>query len=222
MKSGSGWKRVRLGRTVVAAMVLAGCTHETAVSATMADGADVSKYHTFSMMTVPANAVTAQQANGALSTDTLASNSGQFATPASDTSSARDTGAKAQMDPMLASSPVGQAIRSDLVHSFSSKGYSESSAPDFLVAFYAGTGQIVDTKAYPYGYTGLSNTGKVDVRVYPAGTVIVDVVDGNTKQLIWRGLGVTTIPNDPAMYSRQLASTVNAIVAQFPKAPKKA
>jgi len=125
------------------------------------------------------------------------------------------------MDPMLANSPVGQAIHSDIVSSFEGRGYSESSAPDFLVAYYAGTGDIVSVKAYPYGYSGMSTGGRIDIRDYPAGTVIVDVVDAKTQQLVWRGQGTAKIPNDADLYSRQIAVTVRDVISQFPKAGQK-
>jgi hypothetical protein len=209
MKAGPGQLTMRCLRAAILTWVVVGCSEKVAVASAHADDAKLSTYHTFAMMTVPSRTAAIDSASAgdtAVRPVGLADSSG-----ASGISSA-------QMDPMLASSPVGEAIRSDIVHSFAGRGYRESSAPDFLVAFYAGTGDIVDVRAYPYGYSGLSSTGKVDVRDFPAGTVIVDVVDASTKKLVWRGQGVSKIPNDPGLYAHQLAVAVKDIVAQFPKA----
>jgi hypothetical protein len=190
----------------MAAYLVMGCTSTPAVLTESAEDANLTAYHTFSMMTVPVR--TTPLSDGA-ATNTAATAGGDVV-----------TASNADIDPMLASSPVGAAIRSDIVHSFTGRGYSESAAPDFLVAFYAGTGDIIDLKAYPYGYSGRSSTGRLNVRDYPAGTVIVDVVDAKTQRLVWRGEGVTKIPSDPDMYSRQLAVTVRDIIVQFPKAER--
>jgi hypothetical protein len=117
---------------------------------------------------------------------------------------------------------IGRAIRADLERSFAERGYTESANPDFLVAYYGGTGDIIDVKAHPYGYSGLSNVGKASVTDYPAGTLVVDVVDAKTNQLVWRGQGVNRIPTDADVYRRQIAAAVGDIVAQFPKATKRA
>ena len=113
---------------------------------------------------------------------------------------------------------LSQKIRTDIEHSFSGRGYTESANPDFQVAYYGGTGDIIKVKAYPYGYSGMSNVGKMDVTDYPAGTLIVDVIDVKTNQLVWRGQGVNRIPNNSDLYSRQIAAAVRDIVSQFPKA----
>jgi hypothetical protein len=117
---------------------------------------------------------------------------------------------------------IGRTIRTDLEHSFAGRGYTESANPDFLIAYYGGTGDVIDVKAYPYGYSGMSNVAKMNVTDYPAGTLIVDVVDAKTNQLVWRGQGTNRIPNDSDLYSRQIAVAVRDIVAQFPKATKQA
>jgi hypothetical protein len=213
MYRGSGPTSVLYLWAAVAASVVAGCTEKVAVTSQSADNADFSAYRTFSMMTVPQRTAATDAATQGATSPT----GGAAVTSAGDVAN----GSANQMDPMLASSPVGSAIRKDIVQSFTGRGYSESSAPDFLVAFYAGTGDIVDIKAYPYGYSGMSNTGKVDIRDYPAGTVIVDVVDAKTQALVWRGQGVTKIPNDADLYSHQIAVTVADIVSQFPKLGQK-
>ena len=115
---------------------------------------------------------------------------------------------------------LSQKLRTDIEHSFSGRGYTESANPDFLVAYYGGTGDIIKVKAYPYGYSHMSNVGKMNITDYPAGTLIVDVIDVKTNELVWRGQGVNRIPNNSDLYSRQIADAVRDIVSQFPKATR--
>jgi hypothetical protein len=54
---------------------------------------------------------------------------------------------------------------------------------------------------------------------YPRrGTVIVDVVDPRTKELLWRGVGKAPVSDDESKFERDLATTVTAILAKFPPA----
>lgn len=115
---------------------------------------------------------------------------------------------------------LSQKVRTDVEQSFSGRGYTESANPDFLVAYYGGTGDIIKVKTYPYGYSHMSNVGKMDITDYPAGTLIVDVIDVKTNELVWRGQGVNRIPSNSDLYSRQIADAVRDIVSQFPKATR--
>ncbi|WP_245563809.1 DUF4136 domain-containing protein [Spirosoma luteum] len=51
---------------------------------------------------------------------------------------------------------------------------------------------------------------------YEAGTVVVDMVDARTKQLIWRGSAQNAIGN-PTRIKEQLAREVTRIVDRFPQ-----
>ncbi|QIP13820.1 DUF4136 domain-containing protein [Spirosoma aureum] len=51
---------------------------------------------------------------------------------------------------------------------------------------------------------------------YEAGTVVIDMVDAETKQLIWRG-SVQSAIVDPARISDQLQRDVQRIIEQFPQ-----
>jgi hypothetical protein len=54
--------------------------------------------------------------------------------------------------------------------------------------------------------------------VYTEGTVIVDVVDATSHELLWRGRGVATVSRDPERYRQNLREIVEAIVQKFPLA----
>ena len=58
------------------------------------------------------------------------------------------------------------------------------------------------------------------VTQYTEGTVIVDVIDPKTKDLLWRGQGVAAVSNNEQQYEQELQKTVEAIVDKFPASIK--
>src|SRR4030088_1450209 len=151
-------------------------------------------------------------------------------------------------DPMLDNSITNRALCADLKTALQSRGYIPTSrqGADFLVAYYAGTSQKLDTTywgptfdpgwryqyrgrrgwAWPYygasyyGY-GMANPWggqRMSVSSSTQGQVIVDLTDPKTNELIWRGQGVEPVSTDPTQYANQLQGVVNAIVARFPQA----
>src|SRR5207302_9077180 len=59
------------------------------------------------------------------------------------------------------------------------------------------------------------------VTQYTEGTVIVDVFDAKTKDLLWRGLGVTAVSDNEQQYEQDLKKAVEAIVHKFAAAANK-
>jgi hypothetical protein len=135
--------------------------------------------------------------------------------------STRAASAVMDMDPMLATSLVGRAIRQDLSDAFAKRGYQPvDGASDFYVAYYAGTGRVVDTRASEKRYHANGQKITTQTYEYPAGTIVVDVVDTRTDSLVWRGTGIAEIPKDPNDYARAIHATVERIVGTFPKAER--
>jgi hypothetical protein len=145
-------------------------------------------------------------------------------------------------DPMLNNSITNRQLRADLVLGLQQKGYAiEETNPDFLVAFYAGTREKMDTTywnpgpGWRYGYRGFGFRGSrfrsawpwygyaspfpaMQVSTYTQGAVIVDVIDPSTMELLWRGQGVATVSEDPMKYAQELDKSVGAILGKFPQA----
>jgi hypothetical protein len=150
-------------------------------------------------------------------------------------------------DPMLDNSITNKALRGDLTQALESRGYAMAprQGADFLVAYYAGTSQKLDTTywgpsfdpgwrysyrgrrawAWPYygaAYYGSVNpwaTGRATVSSTTEGKVIVDITDSRTNELLWRGQGVEPVSNDAGQYASALQGVVDAIIAKFPQAP---
>jgi hypothetical protein len=113
---------------------------------------------------------------------------------------------------------IKNAVNSQLV----AKGYeSKSINPDFLVVYHVGVKNKIDVQdwGYMYGPRGYRWGGRdISVQQYSEGTLILDVVDPRTKQLIWRGVaqGVVDPGASPEKKERKLSEAVSKILGKFP------
>jgi hypothetical protein len=115
---------------------------------------------------------------------------------------------------MLNNSIINRIVRSNLRQAFEGRGYRMTTAqPDFHVAFYAEAVERVETSDayyyYSYGYDRY-------VEKYTVGTVVVDVLDPTTGELLWRGSSEGRVSDEPDEYTSQLGLAISKIVAGFP------
>jgi len=138
-------------------------------------------------------------------------------------------GGEGPNDPMRANSGSNRALRTALLQGFASRGYAiADSSPDFAVAYYATTKDKLDIMRWDYGYAwwprwwrgwGVRGpVGPTEATEYGSGTVVVDVIDPKTRELLWRGKGLARVSDDERAYELDLQKTVTAIVARFPRA----
>src|SRR3989441_206412 len=133
-------------------------------------------------------------------------------------------------DPMLVNSISNRALRTDLARELAGLGYVASDSNP-------STNQKLDVTYWDYGYGwrprwwsgwgrrwGRGWGGDWGIQSGPAvtqyteGTVIVDVIDPKSKDLLWRGQGVAAVSDNEAQYEQELKKTVDAIVDKFPAA----
>ena len=90
------------------------------------------------------------------------------------------------MDNQLNRVRIRRAVESIL----NKKGYqqTERGKADFLVATYISLQKKIDVTTY--GYHGWRHPGPryKEVRHYKEGAIIIDIIDGREKQLVWRGI----------------------------------
>jgi len=137
--------------------------------------------------------------------------------------------AQSANDPMLVNSVSSRALRTDVFKSLENRGYTVSKTPDFVVAYYASTKEKLDVTNWDYGYPfypygwsggpGWWGPPEQTVTQYTQGTVIIDVLNPATKELLWRGQGVAQVSDDEPKYEQELWKTVTAILDKFPAAP---
>ncbi|MFQ5754775.1 MAG: DUF4136 domain-containing protein [Acidiferrobacterales bacterium] len=118
---------------------------------------------------------------------------------------------------------IGDAVEQEL----QVKGLTQvESAPDLYVVTHASSKterQVqVDNLGYAgYGWRGWHPRGPTSVNVYeiPIGTLMVDLVDGKTNELVWRGLAEKTLSDKPQKVAKLIYKVVKKMFKKFP--PKK-
>jgi hypothetical protein len=96
------------------------------------------------------------------------------------------------------------------------------------VAYYTAANDKLDIMRWDYGYAWwprwwrgwgpMGPVGPTEATEYAKGTVVVDVIDPSTRELLWRGKGLATVSDDEPQYEQELKKTVAAILAKFPAA----
>lgn len=125
-------------------------------------------------------------------------------------------------DPRIDNQLLRKRVRSAVDAVMASRGYrADVTAPDFhIIEHYMIERQVdVDTyvRSYGYGYGYGAGWGpasvETSVREYDEGTVIFDIIDGQSMQLVWRGSGAARIrerlsPEERAERVRQIVARV--------------
>jgi hypothetical protein len=123
-------------------------------------------------------------------------------------------------DPMLVNSITYRRIRQAIRSAMEKKGYRYAQeGASMEVAYYAAARDKLDVRTYDYGYRWRRwPSERADVYEYTQGTVIVDVVDPATHELLWRGQGRAPVSDDPDKFADQLEEAANKILEKFPNA----
>ena len=105
------------------------------------------------------------------------------------------------------------------------KGFTKvSAAPDFLVGWHAAIDRRINVTEmaayYPYGWGRYGWRGPAGVRVdrWEEGTVLIDIVDAERGEVVWRGSGSAKLRDEKDAARRQeiLTAAVAAILRDFP------
>jgi hypothetical protein len=89
--------------------------------------------------------------------------------------------------------------------------------PSMLVAVHGFANNRIEVQSYGYNfYPGLATTA-VDVRQYRDGTLIIDLVDASSRQMIWRGTATDTF--SPGAEAKTIANAIDKTLAEYPPPP---
>jgi hypothetical protein len=183
-------RTIAKGAAIAAALALAGCSTAVNVQTIAAPDARLGHLHTFRFMEPSPRSGVRSGAN----------------------------------NPILVNSINTQALRADIVSALQRRGFVQSdSAPDFLVASYATTHEALDFDAWNYGYAWRPRWSRWGygpvVTEFTQGSVVIDLVDPATKELLWRGNGVAHVSDQPEQFRKDLRQTVNEILDKLPSPP---
>ena len=99
--------------------------------------------------------------------------------------------------------------------------------PHLYVVTHVSTDQQVvmdstSTGMYGHSYWGGGwGTTSVNVRTIPVGTLVVDLLDGATKNLLWRGVASDTMNPAPDKVEKKINQVVAKMFSKFPPQQKK-
>lgn len=129
-------------------------------------------------------------------------------------------------DPLANNSLWAEDVRAAIRGNLEERGLRESldGRPDFYVAFYVGLKERYDVNAVDYGMPLFGRGRRGGWRGWPGGydvwsvpytesTLILDVIDAHTNQLVWRGYDTGTL--DAGHPDRTLARAVDNVLSRF-------
>ncbi|MBV9960154.1 MAG: DUF4136 domain-containing protein [Acidobacteria bacterium] len=120
-------------------------------------------------------------------------------------------------DPLAQDSLNDGRIRAALEAELMANGYRRESAgrPDFALAYYVTTQSKYDVQDYGYGAPRWFARRDIRVNQYTEGTLLVDVIDPVTGQLVWRGRASGAVELKDA--GKKINRSAEKLVKQFVK-----
>ncbi|MFT5234522.1 MAG: hypothetical protein ACI9UK_002100 [Candidatus Krumholzibacteriia bacterium] len=117
---------------------------------------------------------------------------------------------------------LDKRIHEAVAYEMTARNFTASESPQLLVKYHLGTEdkvQVTDWgysySNYYYGYGGR----QVDVYQYTQGTLVLDIIDAETKTLVWRGSATGTVDGgqrSPQEMQERINSVISDIMANFP------
>lgn len=111
-----------------------------------------------------------------------------------------------------------------IVRTMTSKGFSEVELEkaDLVVHSFAGTKEKINVTDWGYSYSGYWKGypygRNIDVNQYTEATLVIDLVEGKTNELIWRGVGTGVLLKSysPEEKTDAIDKAVKKILDEYP------
>jgi len=97
----------------------------------------------------------------------------------------------------------------------------DTNSPDLLVVYHVGLQDKVQVTDWGYRYSDYYwgyGGREIDVYNYTEGTLIIDLVDASTQQLVWRGAGQKAVDanRNPDKATQEINNVVGKIMSKYP------
>ena len=122
---------------------------------------------------------------------------------------------------------IMRAIESELL----AKGMQKSQTPDVLVSLFTKSRERVNVNnnmgfnaGFGFGWNPWvwGNTANFNVNQYTEGTLFIDIIDANKKELLWQGIGSGALANrNTEQKEIRVKEFVNEILSKYPPEVKK-
>lgn len=139
-------------------------------------------------------------------------------------------------DPRIGNDLMDLRIRSSIDNQLATQGFvKQELESDFSVIYHVTTEDKIELHNYNthggyapgwgwgsgFGYRGMAygaGYAETVVKEYKSGTLIIDIIDQKTSQLIWRGMGSKRIPSttNPEKLDELVNLVVKSILKNFP------
>ncbi|RKS53631.1 uncharacterized protein DUF4136 [Gillisia mitskevichiae] len=104
------------------------------------------------------------------------------------------------------------------------KGFTKSEEPDLLVSIFTKTKEninIYQNNRYGYGYGWGWNpwywgAGQNTVNTTSEGTLYIDLIDSNGKELVWQGMGTAALAKEVNKKQERISEIVEKIFEKYP------
>lgn len=105
-----------------------------------------------------------------------------------------------------------------------SKGFTKSDNPDILINFFTKEREQVDINQFNagwgygwgWGWNPWMWGGNTSVYRYAEGTLTIDFIDNNKKELIWQGIGEGTLTKNTNKKDENIKEFVSKILTLYP------
>jgi hypothetical protein len=103
--------------------------------------------------------------------------------------------------------------------------YEVEEDPDFFITYHTNSRDEVryNTTNFGYGYGsgwyygGGMGSSTTTATTYTKGTLIIDIWDAESKELIWRGISTATVPSNPEKGAKLIDKTIAKLSKRWQK-----
>lgn len=137
-------------------------------------------------------------------------------------------GGKSVKDPILDSQILEGRVHRAVTAELKARGFDEvapEANPDFIVTYHTSSQEKIESSgasfsfgfvdAFPHGFGAVAVPVGGDVQSREEGTLMLDVIDGKSKRLVWRGWTKGWVSQE-SYTDQAVNSAVQQILAKFP------
>ncbi|CAM1334905.1 DUF4136 domain-containing protein [Tenacibaculum aestuariivivum] len=111
---------------------------------------------------------------------------------------------------------IMRAIEKELI----AKGMTKSASPDILVSLFTKSRERINVNDNMYGgfyYPFYYGMNRINVSQYTEGTLFIDLLDAQKKELVWQGIGTGTLStSNVERKEAKVKEFVKEIIAKYP------
>ena len=115
-----------------------------------------------------------------------------------------------------------QRVHNSVDYEMEQRGIIMGDNPDLLVVYHLGTQEKIQVTDWGYHYSDYYwgyGGRQIDVYQFTEGSVVIDLIDAETKNLVWRGTGTGVVDQaqkSPEEMQARADEVINKIMKSFP------